>query len=233
MKRVVSLRYLGEKRLSLRFEHRLWFWCGFISVLVLFYLPFSEAILTIHTAEAQVPRRRIQKRVVTRNLSSSERAASSFSFSSQITEILNASAEIDDFDTLTINQLRLLKDDAQPWWDPEDQDIQDTKNVVQKALVIRSAQSIIPLIKRSELRGSYRSAQRTFRSFSDFFRYSVQDDGQAYVVSTRPKGDTLMELNLDLDFKHGLDPQLKVGDFFRFRYDWAEARTLFEYGFDF
>ncbi|MGI6525747.1 MAG: hypothetical protein ACOX2O_10750 [Bdellovibrionota bacterium] len=165
------------------------------------------------------------------NLNSEDRGMYNFRLTASIDDLLVDSD--DKYDPITINQLRMLKEEAQPSWHPDDVDPYQLRRVAQKALTIEVGRAFSKRINGSELRPTYRAALRTYHSIQERFRYSIQDNGDAITFSRKNKGKKLLELNLDLNLKRGLDPQILIGDFMRFRYDYVYKRAMLEYGFDF
>lgn len=204
------------------------------TLLLFFCEIFCCDFFSSGSAEAQVPRRRIQKKITIRNIGSQDsQQVGSYGFSSQLTDFLSASTESDFYDTRTLYQLRMLKDEAQPWWDQYDLDPDKTRNVVQRAFAIRSAQSLVPVIKHSDLKESFRAIKAGISDFTNYFRYSVQDQGGSYTISKSHQGDKLAELSLELDFRRGFDPEIHLGENMRLRYDWAKAVSLLEWEINF
>jgi len=131
-------------------------------------------------------------------------------------------------------QLRDLKERAEPWWDPEDGADQDeTQRVAEKAIAIQGSTSLLYLLKRSDLRNSYKDFARNFTKFTDYFRYSLQDTGEGLDFSRNKKGEELIEFSLKFSVNRGADPQIYLGESVRLRYDWAEQHTMLEYGINF
>lgn len=156
-----------------------------------------------------------------------------FSFDGQVDEIITTSADTTLYDPLTIEHLKRLKEQAQPFWNPDDIDPEKTRRVVEKALALQTTTSVSRLVKKSELQDTYRHLYRSFKRFKDTFRYSLQSGSNGLSISNRPEGQNLVEFNMEFNAKHGLDPQLRIGDAVRFRYDYVERRPLLEYGFNF
>lgn len=197
------------------------------------FLICSLLCFFISDLEAQrAQRRRIGKRFST-TVSSIDISTYDFSVGDEFDRILTTSSDTDLYDPLTIANLRKLKEDAVPPWDPLDIDPERTRKVVEKAFAIQSARSLIKLINQSEIKPVYALFKNTVKNFSDLFRYSVQDRGDELTVSKSKQGDKLIELNLEFNLKQGVDPQINVGDSFRLRYDYTTKRSLFEYGVDF
>ena len=182
-------------------------------------------------------KRKFRKAIQVRTLGDfdTQSGAYSFHFGEQLDSILQASVDFELYDPVVIRDLEELKEDAQPYWDPFDIDPIKARHAVQKAFTIQSARTVLPIIKKSELRSSYRSIERGYRYLSDKFKYSVKNDGDGYYFANKSKrhGETLLELNMKMNLSSGLDPLLHFGDSFRLRYDWVKGETLFEYGFDF
>ena len=156
-----------------------------------------------------------------------------FTFSSEIDKLLSNSADTNLYDPLTLMQLRVLREDAQPSYEPFDANPYETRRVVEKALAIQSTTTLVPVIKKSELGDTFRAIERSFKAFTDRFRYSLQDSPNGWTVSRENKGEKLFELNLRVNLSQGLDPQIRFGDNLRLRYDWMEKQSLLECGFEF
>ncbi len=200
----------------------------------LFLCSFVGAVIAPLESLAQVPKKRIQKRINVRNYQeSSSSEPSRFSLAPQFSDIFDSSIDSDLYDPRGLAHLRYLKDQAQPWWDPDGIDPDETREVVQRVLVIRSAQSVVPVIKRSDLKETYRDMKQAYRSVTDTFRYSVQDQGNSILISKEHQGEKLIELNLELDVNTGFDPALNIGDDLRLRYDWLKATPLLEFEINF
>lgn len=156
-----------------------------------------------------------------------------FNLSSEIKELIQNSADTDLYDPITIANLRQLKELAEPRWNEDDIDPDRTRRVVQKALAIETARTIIPAIRRSDLGPVLTMFERGLSNFEGLFRYSVQDTGKSFVVSKGSKGEKLIELSPKFSLAKGLDPQLKVGRSFRVRWDYLHSGAMLEYGVDF
>lgn len=148
-------------------------------------------------------------------------------------DILNDTASTDLYDPITISTLRRLKEDAQPAWDGDDIDPEKTRRVVERAFAIQSGRNLSSTIEKSELKPLYQDIKDGLKEVQDTFRYSVQSNGDSLAVSRKKKGEKLLELNVELSLKQGLDPQFKLGENVRFRYDYSNQRPLLEYGFKF
>ena len=173
-------------------------------------------------------------RLNTRRLDSFDSGEYDWDLSAELGEILTATADTDLYDPITIANLRILRDKAQPYWSEDDIDPERTRRVVRKALAIQSAHVLVPVIKESDLGDVFLQIKRGFKRLSDLFRYSLQDEpGAAVSLSRENKGRKLLELDLKFSLKKGVDPQIRINDEVRFRYDFSEQATFLEYGFDF
>ncbi|NLF25678.1 MAG: hypothetical protein GX589_08505 [Deltaproteobacteria bacterium] len=139
----------------------------------------------------------------------------------------------DAYNQLTLANLRLMKEVAQPSHRPDDYDSDLTERVVSKMLTIQSFRSVSALINKSELQQSYRSAIRGVKKLQSRFRYSLQSGKEGLTVSRRKVGKKLIEVNLDFNLHQGVDPQINFGKYFRVRYDFINNRSILEYGFEF
>ena len=153
--------------------------------------------------------------------------------SSTLDRMLGETSTSDIHDPLTISSLKRLQERALPSWRPDDIDPEQTRNVAERALAFQSGRTIHDLLRNSELKGVYRSIRQAFSDFQDTFRYSVQKGDTGYTVSQAKKGSKLMEFNLEINPKQGLDPQVRIGDNTRFRYDFSSQAPMLEYGFSF
>lgn len=168
-----------------------------------------------------------------RSLQSSDTDFFQFRLSESLDDFINTSADTNLYDPLTVMRLRMLKEQAQPGTNIDDIDPEETRNVVQKAFAIQTTTSMMNLIEGSELRDSFRSIERGFKEFTSLFKYSIQDTGDSYSISKKSEGKKLLELNMNFSLSKGADPQFHIGECFRFRYDWQESQTMFEYGINF
>jgi len=178
------------------------------------------------------PRRPLAKKIRP-SYSSLTQESNSFSLSTAVDDILNSETDTSFDDSLTIKNLSRLKEEAQPSWNPDDIDTDQTRRVVEKAFAIQSARSLNVLIKRSDVGDYYRDVIKGVKGIQKLFRYSLQSDGSSVTVSKKRKGSKLLELNLQFNVNQGVDPQITIGDAMRFRYDYVYNRPMLEYGFDF
>lgn len=148
-------------------------------------------------------------------------------------ELMLSSTDTRIYDEITISGLERMKEIAQPDSDPQDMDPAKTRHLAEKALAIEAGRRIFALLRESELKGSYNLVRRAFSGFQEFFRYSVQDVEGGLDVQKKTSGKKLVELNLELNTRQGLDPQLSLGENLRFRWDYFEKRPLLEYQADF
>lgn len=156
-----------------------------------------------------------------------------YDFGSTVDEILQDASDTSSYDPLTVMQLRMLKEDAQPSWNPEDIDPYKTRRAVEKALAIELGSHLSRQLMKSELRDTYRNTLRAYKRLQDRFRYSLQSDGESMALSRKNEGRKLLELNVEFNLKRGVDPQIRIGDAVRFRYDYLYERTMLEFGFNF
>jgi hypothetical protein len=59
------------------------------------------------------------------------------------------------------------------------------------------------------------------------------DGSEGLTISKTSKGTSLLELDLQFNASKGVDPQIKIGEFMRFRYDYVDKRPMLEYGLNF
>lgn len=196
-------------------------------------------VISFIAAEAQAqsrprprPRRPAPKSIKTAVVDD-QSAAYDFRLGSTLDELMLAGTDTRIYDEVAISGLERMKEIAQPDSDPQDIDPIKTRHLAERALAIEVGRRIFSLIRGSELKGEYNSVRRGLASFQDFFRYSVQDVDGGIDVSKKTSGKKLIELNLELNTRQGLDPQLSFGENLRFRYDYFEQRPLLEYQSDF
>lgn len=168
-----------------------------------------------------------------KSLGLNETAVSTTDLSTTLDRLIDSSTDTDLYDPMTISSLQRLKEDAQPEIHPDDLDPDRTRRVVEKAFAIQFGRSFSQLINRSELKPLYHQVQQSFKSVQDHFRYSLQSNSEGWTVSKRKVGKRLLELSLEFNVKQGVDPQLRIGESVRFRYDYIDQRPMLEYGFDF
>jgi hypothetical protein len=143
--------------------------------------------------------------------------------------ILQDSVDTDIIDPISLDTLKRLKDEAQPPYNPLDYDPERTRKIAEKALSIQTSQTLVRTLKGSELQPLLRYAKRSMDLARDYFRYSLQDDGDGLTVSKKPKGKKLIELNMEFNASTGMDPQLRLGQSWRLRYDFVESTPLLEF----
>ena len=148
-------------------------------------------------------------------------------------QILKSSRDTSIYDPITLATLRRLRDEAQPINNSDDIDPGRTRNVAEKAFAIQAGRSFTDLMNGSELRDSFRSFQRSLSDIQDIFRYSLLRDDQGVSLSRSKNGQKLIELNLEISAKQGFDPQIRMGENLRVRYDYTSQVPLLEYGFRF
>jgi hypothetical protein len=173
-----------------------------------------------------------QKALITR-METSRGSVYEFSLNQEIDTLLEHSADTDLYDPITIAHLRAMQEDAEPPWKPDDADPYKTRHVVEKAFAIQSARTISRVLQKSELAPAYHAFLRGVKHVQDFCRYSVQDTGQEITVAKETRGAKLLEFNVQFSLKQGMDPQVRIGDSFRVRWDYTSNQTLLEYSLDF
>ncbi len=193
----------------------------------------TSCLLITYSAEAQSKKKRL-KISKGRSFRTSQVNINDASFSDSISNILSGSVDTDLYDPVSILRLQTLRDRANPWWEREDfYDEDESQRIVEKALAIQTSSTFFSLLKKSDIRNEYKSAEREFRSFTERFRYALQDTGTGYTFSNDRKGNELLELSLKFSVNQGADPQVSISDSCRIRYDWAEQQTMLEFGFNF
>ena len=155
------------------------------------------------------------------------------SLSSTFERIIIAPTDSNLYDPLTIENFKRLRDISKPIWNDDDYDPERMRRASEKAFAMQAGRTMSDLLHRSDLQDVYRDLKKYFRNFQDLFRYSVQDNGEKIQLSKATKGKKLLELSVEVNLKRGVDPQLRIGENTRFRYDYYYKRAMFEYGFDF
>lgn len=196
-------------------------------------IALSFAIIFASPIEIEAQRRkplRLKRAITNIEQDTNLQAAYDFDLSNQINTLFDSSLDTDIYDPMTIESLRRQKDDVQPYWEnDQDYDPYESRKLVEKAAAIEFSNRFITLIKGSDLRPTFKAVKRQVNNFRETFKYSVQDSGEGYAVSKESKGEKLIELNLELDAKQGLDPQLRIGDNWRLRYDIFNDSSVLEF----
>lgn len=192
---------------------------------------FSDPM--INSAWAQSKPKPIDPKRLKDSLNAGEAAIYGFSLSSALDKIIADSANTDLYDPITIQSLRRLRDEAQPRYLLDDVDPELTRRVAEKALAIQSGRSLSSLLAGSELKSTYRQLLTSLDTLQNTFKYSLQDAGGDLKFSRVSKGKKLLELKLEFNLKQGVDPQVRLGNNFRLRYDYLDRTPMFEYGFSF
>ncbi|MCB0353850.1 MAG: hypothetical protein KDD64_10010 [Bdellovibrionales bacterium] len=155
------------------------------------------------------------------------------SLESSVTDIFNSSSSETLYDELTLQQLRLLKERALPIWKSDDADPVRMQRVTEKALSMRLLESVSNQLMESDLRDSFEALRSYFRSLNDFLRYSVQSDGDSLSVTSKNRGKKWIEFRPEINLRQGIDPQIRIGERLRFRYDYLDKRPYLEFSLDF
>lgn len=187
------------------------------------------------TCHAEPGRRPIKKKMNTHFdiLQNADSPIYDFRLGASIDKMLSQGSDTDLYDPMTIENLKRLKEEAQPQLNPDDIDPLRTRTVVEQALALQSGQSVINLIKTSDLRETYLAIKRGFLNFQDAVRYKVQRDSSGFQVSREKKGKSLIEFNVEFNAHTVLDPQLRIGEVVRFRYDYGDKAPVLEYHYQF
>ncbi|RIL08336.1 MAG: hypothetical protein DCC75_09190 [Proteobacteria bacterium] len=135
--------------------------------------------------------------------------------------------------TISNSYLNKLYEESLPSELDRDFDYEKNRHLANRVLAIKSAESLSSLMKRSDLAPLYRSIKQGLGKVRDQLRFSLQDDGDDWIVSSNKRGKKLFEFGLELDARTGFEPQMRVGENIRFRYDYLERRSLVEYGISF
>ncbi len=213
-------------RITRRCLYRFCFYCCLISILTAVFSSYAQA----------QPLRRPAPgggKSLRGAVNGTEAAVYGFNLGSTMDRLLTDSASTDIYDPITLQALKRLRDEAVPRYNPLDVEPELSRRVAEKALAIQSGRSLSKLVHSSEIRGAYLSALDSLRSIQDMFRYSVQDTGESITVTKKRKGKRILELSMEFNLKQGIDPQIRVGESVRFRYDYLEQAPLLEYTFSF
>lgn len=154
-------------------------------------------------------------------------------FTSTLGTFIREDGDQKSYHPLTIRELRLLQENSQPYWGNEEAEKERVERATQKAFAIQSAHHLSFVLKDSELRHVYRDIQDSLKSIRNYFKYSLQSDGSTMKLSRTVEGQKILELNLEFNLKQGVDPQLRIGEYMRLRYDYAYDGTFLEYAVDF
>jgi hypothetical protein len=166
--------------------------------------------------------------------SSSVQAEDPFRFDlDSAVEVLSDSTEIDLYDPLTLATLKRLKADATPPYDPYDIDPVRTRHVVEKALAIQAGKTMANLLRTSDLRDFHRLVLKNLDFLQGLLTFSVSRGHDGLNAGHTPDGESLFAFNLRMSVRDGFDPQIRLSDSLRFRYDLGERQTLLEYGIGF
>jgi hypothetical protein len=133
------------------------------------------------------------------------------------------------YDPLTIARLKRMQEMVAPQINIDDVDVEQTRSITEDALAIQSGRSAVRLIERSELQPLYRSIKDEFSAIQDALRFGVQQTPNGVSFTRKRKGRRLVELQVQFDPKTVLEPQLKIGDAVRFRYDFDQGEAIMEF----
>lgn len=148
-------------------------------------------------------------------------------------EVLADSTELDLYDPLTLSTLKRLKEDATPPYDPHDIDPVRTRHVVEKALAIQAGRTMANLLRSSDFRDFHRLVLKNLDFLHGLLTLSVSRGHDGLNAGRTPDGESLFAFNLRMSVRDGFDPQIRLSDSLRFRYDLGERQTLLEYGIGF
>ncbi len=137
------------------------------------------------------------------------------------------------YDPLTIARLRRMQDEAKPQVGRDDYDADKTRDVAESAFAIQSGKTFVKVISKSDLRNVYQDVKRGFERVQSVFRYSVQSTGESMTFTRKRTGTRWLEFNVEFSPRTVLEPQLRIADVVRFRYDYSEQRPMLEYQFAF
>lgn len=156
-----------------------------------------------------------------------------YSLGSTFDRILNQTASTELYDSFTIATLKRMQAEADPDWDPAGLDAELTRQVAERAFSIQAGRSLVNIVRKSDLRDLYREVIRNFSAVQDALRLTVRNNGGSFSFKKRGAGKKILELGVEFNLRRGLDPQLKIGNTMRFRYDYDASMPLLEYGFSF
>ncbi len=111
--------------------------------------------------------------------------------------------------------------------------VQDEERYAQKLMAVQSTQSILALIRSSDIRYEYKDLESGFRDITELFSYSVFRTTEGLEVGTKKRGKEIIKLNFRFGLSRGADPQINIGESCRVRYDWTKSSAMLEYGFNF
>lgn len=154
-------------------------------------------------------------------------------FAGTFNSILESSVDSNLYDPLTIATLKRLREDAQPFYNPRDVDPDRTRRIGEKALAIQSGRSLAEVLDHSELQPVFFSIKQEMEGIKRLFGFSLQNVGHGYAVSRDPRGKKLVEFGIEFNLKRGIDPQIRLGEKFRLRYDFVDQRPIFEFATNF
>jgi hypothetical protein len=109
----------------------------------------------------------------------------------------------------------------------------EEERAAQRTWAVGASTSVMQALRESEFRNQIVALESGVREFMGLLSYSVKDTGRGYTLSRKGNGSEILTLSLQLSLSRGADPQISISDSCRLRYDWARARTLVEFGFDF
>lgn len=193
---------------------------------------FSAIQVAFVSAEPLVPSTRQAKSLRTAAISETSRTYD-FNLGSTFDKILSETASTDLYDSFTVMTLKRMQAEAQPAWDPAGIDPDLTRQVAERAFSIQAGRTIVATLKKSDLRETYRDVISCFTTIQEALRLTLKDTGSSWSMSKKAPGKKLIEFKVEFNMRHGLDPQLNMGETMRFRYDTASRGPLLEYGFAF
>lgn len=195
-------------------------------------LIFVISGLNLLLAEAKAERNKNPRSPNTRALIDNSDSYD-YSASDALGGIIENSANTDLYDPITLGELRILKERAQPSTSKDDIDPDEIRYIGEKALAIQSSTTLLPLIRNSEIGFALSSLESGYLYISQFFRVKLNHTGERLIISREDDSLTLIELNIKMSISNGLDPQLRLSENIRMRYDWKKAIGFIEYAEDF
>jgi hypothetical protein len=186
------------------------------------------SLLTERPALAQSSRPTFGRKQVNSGTDTSTQG--NFTFNSTLDELIDDSST---YDPHTLWVMESMTDITQPFWDPYDVDYSRNNRAVTKVATIQGGRSLSALIKGSELKSTFDSLKRGLDDVKSVFNYSIQSDGKNTYLSKDKKGTKILELSMEFNLSQGMDPNIKIGDHVRFRYDYVNSRPLIEFGINF
>lgn len=105
-----------------------------------------------------------------------------------------------------------------------------TESIAERMFWIKSAKALEQGIENSTLKETYRALAEGVRKFGDFTTVEVVSRSDGLGVKQGSKNsERLIQFKLNVSARNGLEPRLKLNDFFSVRYDPLHQDTILEY----